>query len=108
MSFGKGLGGKSMSRGNLLLLLGQCGAGKTALFFRLRDAEDVQTVSSLKPLRDTLNIKAEGEEDLPTIETVDCPGHQRLRGKSMDLVKQARAMVYVVDSQDKARLKDVA
>lgn len=99
-------GSKSGSRGDLLLLIGACGSGKTALFFQLRDNEDVQTVSSMKAVRDKLQIKV-GEEEL-SIETVDCPGHPRLRRNSSDLLKEARCIVYVVDSENKARLKDVS
>mmetsp|Transcript_67555 Transcript_67555/g.197699 ORF Transcript_67555/g.197699 Transcript_67555/m.197699 type:complete len:259 (+) Transcript_67555:69-845(+) len=106
----KGVLKSRRGRGNLVLLLGQCGAGKTALFFRLREKnEEVQTVSSLKPIRDVLQIEAEeGEEALGSIEVVDYPGHQRLRGKAAELLKEARCIVYVIDSEDKQRLKDVA
>lgn len=98
------------SRGNAAVLLGQCGAGKTALFYQLRDRVEVQSVSSLKQNRDKLQIKTgEGEEDvLGPIEVVDCPGHQRLRGQAVELVKEARCIVYMVDSEDKQKLKDVA
>uniref|UniRef100_A0A7S1RE66 Signal recognition particle receptor subunit beta n=1 Tax=Alexandrium catenella TaxID=2925 RepID=A0A7S1RE66_ALECA len=107
---GKGVLKSSRGRGNVALILGQCGAGKTVLFFRLRDRdEEVQTVSSMKPIRDTLQINAgEGEEALGPIEVVDYPGHLRLRGKSADLLKDARCIIYVIDSEDKQRLKDVA
>lgn len=105
----KGFAKGKLSKGDLLLILGQCGAGKTALFFRLRDNEEVQTVSSLKPLRDTVNVQAEEQEEFPKpIEMVDCPGHQRLRGRAAELLKQARAIIYMVDAQDKMKLKDVA
>lgn len=109
-SFSKGSLKSLRGRGNVALLLGQCGSGKTALFFRLRDRdEEVQTVSSMKPIRDSLQIKAgEGEEALGPIEVVDYPGHQRLRGKAQDLLKEARCIIYVIDSEDKQRMKDVA
>lgn len=94
------------SRGNLLLLIGQSGAGKTALFYQLRDNEDVQTVSSMKVVRDKLQIKC-GDDEL-SIETVDCPGHPRLRRNAADLLKEARCIVYVVDAANKAQLKDVS
>jgi len=112
----KGVIGGAMSkkrtkRGNNLLFLGQCGAGKTTLFFRLRDREEKQvtTVSSLKMIRDSFQIKM-GDEGatIGPLEVVDCPGHLRLRGKSTDLVPEARCIVYLVDSEDKPRLKDVA
>mmetsp|Transcript_25004 Transcript_25004/g.56713 ORF Transcript_25004/g.56713 Transcript_25004/m.56713 type:complete len:264 (-) Transcript_25004:74-865(-) len=105
----KGVVKKGRSRGQLALLLGQCGAGKTALFFRLRDNEEVQTVSSLKPLRDTFQLRpSEGEEPFGPIEVADCPGHQRLRGKANEFLKEARCVIYLVDAEDKQRLKDVA
>lgn len=99
-------GTKSGSRGNLLLLIGQSGAGKTALFYQLRDNEDVQTVSSMKAVRDKLQIKC-GDDEF-SIETVDCPGHPRLRRNAADLLKEARCIVYVVDAANKAQLKDVS
>jgi len=105
----RGLLGKSRGRGQLVLLFGQCGAGKTALFFRLRDRTEVQSVSSLKPLRDTLQIQVEeGGQDIGPIEVMDYPGHARLRTKGSELLNEARCIVYVVDSEDKQRLKDVA
>mmetsp|Transcript_44453 Transcript_44453/g.102744 ORF Transcript_44453/g.102744 Transcript_44453/m.102744 type:complete len:259 (-) Transcript_44453:127-903(-) len=97
-------------QGNLALILGQCGSGKTTVFFRLRNRdEEVQTVSSLKPLRDAIQLQR-GQESEPfgPVEVVDCPGHQRLRGKAAELLKEARCIIYVIDSEDKQRLKDVA
>lgn len=97
---------KKRARGQVALLLGQCGSGKTALFFRLRDQAEVQSVSSLKPTRDKMRI---GGVDLPSpVEVVDFPGHHRLRGRAADMLREARCIVYVVDSDDKQRLKDVA
>jgi len=104
------LGGGSRrkrQRGNLLLLLGQCGAGKTALFFQLRDSTKVRTVSSQKANRDKLKI-SDKDGEIGTIETVDCPGHLRLREQAAGLLKDARCIVYVLDAEDKQRLKDVA
>eukprot|EP00931_Biecheleriopsis_adriatica_P090675 TRINITY_DN64617_c0_g1_i1.p1 TRINITY_DN64617_c0_g1~~TRINITY_DN64617_c0_g1_i1.p1 ORF type:complete len:283 (+),score=75.82 TRINITY_DN64617_c0_g1_i1:77-850(+) len=101
---------KRRSRGNLVLMLGQCGAGKTATFFRLRDGEEVQTVSSLKQNRDSFPIKTgeAADQTVGPLEVVDFPGHLRMRGKANDMVNEARCIVYVVDSEDKQKLKDVA
>jgi signal recognition particle receptor subunit beta len=122
MVFGGGLR-KKKARGQKLFIIGQNGAGKTALFFRLRDCVPVNSVSSLKPLRDTMKIKQEAQksenggtaEDAHTdddgigpVEVVDFPGHNRLRGKLTEIIAEARCIVYVVDSEDKAKLKDVA
>merc|ERR1740121_228692 len=97
--------GKSKVRGQVALILGQCGAGKTALFFRLRDKVEVQSVSSLKPLRDKMQIE---ELAAGAVEVVDYPGHQRMRGRAAELLPEARCIVYLVDSEDKPRMKDVA
>lgn len=107
--FASGVVQKQRIRGRMALLVGQCGAGKTALFFRLRDRVEVQSVSSLKPLRETLQIQTGEEgETLGPLELVDYPGHLRLRGKLVELLKEARCIIYVVDSEDKQKLKDVA
>jgi len=98
-------------RGRLLLLLGQCGSGKTTLFFQLRDPnEEVRTVSSQKANRDKMLIQQgqDGGEPLGPIEVVDCPGHLRMRGRQLSYMQEARCIVYVIDAEDKQRLKDVA
>merc|ERR1719399_1805283 len=77
---------KRRQRGQALLLLGQCGAGKTALFYQLKDQIEVKLVSSLRQNREKLRIKVgETEEYLGPIDTIDYPGHQRFRGKQADL-----------------------
>lgn len=100
---------KRRERGQMLLLLGQCGAGKTALYYQLKDQSEVKLVSSLSPNRDKLRIKVgDTEEYLGPIETIDYPGHQRFRGKQAELYADARCIVYLVDSEDKQKLKDAA
>jgi len=116
-------GKKRKARGQKLLIIGQTGAGKTALFFRLRDCVPVDTVSSLKPLSDIIKIKpqAEGSDSgaaggddgadddaFGPVEVVDFPGHNRLRGKLAEQIGEARCIVYVVDSEGKQKLKDAA
>eukprot|EP00913_Durusdinium_trenchii_P001522 g1409.t1 len=78
-------------------MLGQCGAGKTATFFRLRDGEEVQTVSSLQLSRDKFPIKAgeNADQNLPSVEVVDFPGHLRMRGKASDMLPEARCIIYL-------------
>eukprot|EP00427_Karlodinium_veneficum_P024916 CAMPEP_0169102626 /NCGR_PEP_ID=MMETSP1015-20121227/22269_1 /TAXON_ID=342587 /ORGANISM="Karlodinium micrum, Strain CCMP2283" /LENGTH=272 /DNA_ID=CAMNT_0009163743 /DNA_START=34 /DNA_END=852 /DNA_ORIENTATION=+ len=100
---------KRRKRGNVLLLLGQCGSGKTALFYRLQDEVDVASVSSLKETRAKLQIATTVEgEKLGPIETIDYPGHQRLRGKQEELYQEAKCIIYMVDAEDKDKMKDVA
>merc|ERR1712190_582130 len=104
--------GKRRSRGNLALLMGQCGSGKTTAFFRLREPheeEPVTTVSSLKPLREVLQLRPGGDkESFGPVEVEDFPGHLRMRGKQNNLLTEARCIVYLIDAEDKQKLKDVA
>jgi len=98
-----GFGGSKSRRGDALLLLGQCGAGKTALFYSLRDPDDkVNLVSSQKVNRDKLSVQGK------VIDTIDFPGHLRLRSKCREVIKEARCIVYLVDLEDKPMMKDVA
>jgi len=105
----RGMLQKRRTRGQLALILGQCGSGKTSIFFRLREGTEVQTVSSLKVLKDSFELQPqEDAEKFGPVEVVDYPGHQRLRGKAAEMLKEARCILYIVDSEDKQRLKDVA
>merc|ERR1712194_982651 len=47
-------------------------------------------------------------ESFGPVEVVDLPGHLRYRGRQNELLKEARCIIYMVDSEDKQRLKDVA
>jgi len=99
----------SRQRGQMLLLLGQCGAGKTALYYQLKDQVEAKLVSSLAVNRGPLKIKVgDSDETIGPIETIDYPGHQRFRGKQAELYKDARCIVYMVDSEDKGKMKDAA
>lgn len=100
---------KRRQRGQMLLLLGQNNAGKTALYYQLKEQVEVKLVSSLKVNREKLRIKVgDKDEFIGPIETIDCPGHQRFRGKQADFYPDARCIVYLVDAEDKLKLKDVA
>jgi signal recognition particle receptor subunit beta len=94
--------GRSAKRGDNVLLLGPCGSGKTACFFALRGGDVPETVSSLDVNRAAAQIG--GEERL----VVDFPGHQRYKSKAMDEVKNARCVVYLIDSTEKQHLRDAA
>lgn len=99
---------KRMKRGESVLILGPCNAGKTSLFFQLREGREVTTVSSMKPIRDKFEINLGGGDTIPPVDVIDYPGHQRLRGKAHELLAETRCIIYVVDSEDKARLREAA
>lgn len=108
-SFTSGMVKKARSRGQALLILGQSGAGKTALFHRLRDGVTVETVPSLKMSRDAMKLETGSEGDaLGPVDVIDYPGHHRLRIKGHGLLDEARCIVYLIDSEDKPKMKDAA
>ncbi|CAK0837252.1 unnamed protein product [Prorocentrum cordatum] len=63
-----------------------------------------------EPERGVAPALSDDPEDPPELpeEVMDYPGHPRLRGKLVEHLKEARCIIYVVDSENKAQLKDVA
>lgn len=86
---------------DLVLLLGQTNAGKSALFFLLH-GEECKTVSSLKPNQDAVYV------DGLKVDMIDYPGHNRMRNFAHELVDRAKCVVYMIDASDKPRFRDVA
>lgn len=84
------------------LLLGECNAGKTALFYALRGSQP-KLVSSLKPNIDTFPVA-----DLEPIKFIDFPGHRRFAHEAHDYAKTARCILFLIDAKDKSKLKDAA
>uniref|UniRef100_A0A7S3GAY7 Signal recognition particle receptor subunit beta n=1 Tax=Palpitomonas bilix TaxID=652834 RepID=A0A7S3GAY7_9EUKA len=67
-----------------VVLLGVSGGGKTALFLRLRKNTFISTVPSLEE-------NCEGG-------LIDCPGHHSLNQAALAKLKQAKAVIFVVDA----------
>jgi len=63
-------------------------------------------VSSLKPNLSTWNVPTAGSPK--AVEAVDFPGHSRLRMLAHSRLALARCVVYMLDSQDRAGLKEAA
>eukprot|EP00921_Rhytidocystis_pertsovi_P026642 GHVQ01042974.1.p1 GENE.GHVQ01042974.1~~GHVQ01042974.1.p1 ORF type:complete len:338 (+),score=44.11 GHVQ01042974.1:57-1070(+) len=99
-------GGATKGRSDCVLLLGQCGAGKTALFLRLANLYNSETVSSIKANRGSFPL---GEDNKSTLtEVIDYPGHRRLREGALSLLPSAKCIVYLVDAADKGSIKNAA
>ena len=116
--FGAGRREGSASSGSVLLL-GICGAGKTALFQTLRSGSPyLTTVTSMEANDATFSV--EGKTRISGVvsrrlRVVDLPGHPRLVDKIETHIANARSAVFLVDAVDFAsrrretaeRLRDV-
>eukprot|EP00002_Diphylleia_rotans_P014520 TRINITY_DN2831_c0_g1_i3.p1 TRINITY_DN2831_c0_g1~~TRINITY_DN2831_c0_g1_i3.p1 ORF type:complete len:188 (-),score=50.02 TRINITY_DN2831_c0_g1_i3:246-809(-) len=85
---------------NTVLLTGLTGAGKTSLFFKLKDGIDVDTHSSMKENQETFVFHDEriAKKSASAAHVVDLPGHLRLRFQLDTYLPISAAIVHVVDS----------
>mmetsp|Transcript_10472 Transcript_10472/g.12011 ORF Transcript_10472/g.12011 Transcript_10472/m.12011 type:complete len:257 (-) Transcript_10472:1234-2004(-) len=90
--------------GKKLLLLGHCNSGKTKFLYRLRAGSYPETVTSIEPLETSFDLSGK------TIPVVDFPGHARARGALAAHLRNARAIIFVIDSTDTKRetIREVA
>lgn len=107
--FYNGVLGSSSSSSGLrkptYLIVGRNGAGKTALFYKLKNKEQlVSTVSSLEPNFSTLSLPFSNAAIQKPYQVVDFPGHlkhlQLLKKLILEdiTVSQLKGVIYVVDS----------
>jgi signal recognition particle receptor subunit beta len=96
---GSGGGGatkrRSGAKRSAVLLVGECGAGKTALLHRLVDGVAVKSVTSMKETEVTSWRVGDGG---PVRRLVDLPGHGRLAYLQAQFLPIAGVVVLVVDS----------
>ncbi|OQR97523.1 hypothetical protein ACHHYP_10754 [Achlya hypogyna] len=84
------------SKRDIVLLVGPCGAGKTALFHRLRDGPTkVTTVTSMKETMEKFPLF---DEENATFNICDFPGHERMRSQAGQFYPIAKKIIFVVDS----------
>lgn len=89
------------SKSNVVLLVGPCNAGKTTLFYALRDGTThLGTVASMQENEDWCQIKNVAGKVVGSVRLVDIPGHPRLRFKSEQYLTDAAAVVLLVDAAD--------
>jgi signal recognition particle receptor subunit beta len=83
-------------KGWSVLILGPSGAGKTALFLRLRDGKLKDTVTSMQPNEGRVVV-----ENNKQIRIMDLPGHPTLHESYLQSeVVNAKGVVVVIDSMD--------
>lgn len=97
----RGGSGPATVKGEAILFVGEMGAGKTAIWHRLRYNRFVSTVTSMAP-----NIDSFVPEGLAGVSAaknwtyVDIPGHGSFRSMYSSYLPKSRAIVFVVDSRN--------
>ncbi|KAF4758846.1 hypothetical protein FOZ63_024975, partial [Perkinsus olseni] len=95
--------GSKGRRGKLVMLMGPCGGGKTAMFSWWKSRNHPETVSSIRPNREVVTLPT-GKQ----AEVVDFPGHRRLKLESYELLRNCACICYVLASTDRAMVKEAA
>lgn len=91
--------------GRDLLICGTCDSGKTTLLGQLVAGKPVETYTSMVENRQTWS-----EEGVASLDLVDVPGHERIRGDVLErCCPGARGILFVVDSCTAVKqVRDVA
>ncbi|CAI5461478.1 unnamed protein product [Closterium sp. Yama58-4] len=90
-------------RFNTIVLLGLCGAGKTSLWYKLRDGSTHGgTVTSMAVNDDKFPLHAELSKNprARPVHLVDLPGHPRLRSLGAPFLSRTCGIVFLVDALD--------
>ncbi|CAM9182871.1 unnamed protein product [Laminaria digitata] len=93
---GGGGGALAKKRKGVVLFLGPCGSGKTAVCYRLSHDQAVPTVTSMQACKYDGSRLIEGRGS-PPVSLVDYPGHERLRGGVGEELRSADRVVFVLD-----------
>eukprot|EP00903_Cladosiphon_okamuranus_P008037 g7752.t1 len=101
---GGGSSGSSKKRKGVVLFLGPCGSGKTAMCYRLSrggsgqaaTSTAVSTVTSMEACR--YPCRPSRSSSAATASLVDYPGHERLRGGVDQELRGADRIVFMLDS----------
>jgi len=87
------------SRGNSLLLVGPSDAGKTAIFSTLVYKQTLPTYTSLQTNSSIISVSSSNK----TLQIVDIPGHPRIRDQFLEHLPDAKAVLFVVDTNTISR-----
>lgn len=104
---GIGGGGSAKSKG-VVLFLGPCSSGKTAICYRMSHDHLPPTVTSMQPCTYEYKVKegggsggggggGSGRGSGPSASIIDYPGHERLRGGVSEVLRRADRVVFVLD-----------
>eukprot|EP01016_Furgasonia_blochmanni_P055981 TRINITY_DN9453_c0_g1_i1.p1 TRINITY_DN9453_c0_g1~~TRINITY_DN9453_c0_g1_i1.p1 ORF type:complete len:265 (+),score=39.35 TRINITY_DN9453_c0_g1_i1:165-959(+) len=92
--------------GSSLFIIGENGSGKTTLLYYLNNKTQIQTVSSIAPNEGKLKLTDEEKEKL--VDVLEIPGHHHMRSILHDRVAEAKAIVLVVDSNNRTTIPGTA
>jgi len=90
-------GGNRRKGGDAILLLGLSGAGKTAIFGRLKNGTLPKTLVSMETNNEKFPF-ADDKNSPRAYHVIDFPGHHRLREGLSKVIPQAKAIIFMIDS----------
>lgn len=94
---------KGDKRPNNVYIVGCLGSGKTKLFYHLVSGQNFATITSQSENKWTMQV---GKK---IINLIDLPGHPRIRTQVLTSVKDARAIIFVIDSETVlSKMSDIA
>nr|QXF29031.1 SRb [Vischeria sp. CAUP Q 202] len=87
---------------NTIILLGTCGAGKTALFYKILHDAVPETVTSMRESVEGGTLVSEDNGRSVSFRLMDFPGHERLRVDWRKLLIEGalKGVIYVVDAAE--------
>ena len=94
---------KSDKRPNNVYIVGCLASGKTKLFYHLVLGQNLSTITSMSENKATLPV---GKK---FVNLIDLPGHPRIRTQVLTSIKEARAIIFVIDSETVlVKMNDIA
>jgi signal recognition particle receptor subunit beta len=99
--------GSAVVNRTAILMVGPPGAGKTTIFFTLKDgAVHTGTTSSLKENDGTFKIHKKDEDD--EVHLIDYPGDPKVSSRMMDFLPLTKAILFVLDANNKQSVEAYA
>jgi len=96
-------------KGDAVLILGPMDAGKTVLFYQLKQGlfRDTHT-SMIENIASFIPTQLSEFKKLPEYQYIDLPGHGNLRWKVASFLPRARGLIYVIDSSNGQQIPHAA